>query len=90
MPEVVFDRDKDAANLRYHNISLRAARFFDFDGALERDDDREDYGERRIIAIGRLNRDLYTLIYTPRGATVRAISLRRAERHEREDYLASR
>jgi uncharacterized protein len=50
--------------------------------AVERFDDREDYGEERINP---LNVILH-VTSTERGARIRIISARRAERHEQDDY----
>ncbi len=63
-----------------------------FEGAtLEKEDRRQDYGERRVIAIGRAEGFHLTVIYTdridPRGDRVRRIiSARRSNRREREAY----
>ena len=47
------------------------------------EDARFDYGETRLVAIGRIGTAAYTMVFTPRGKTVRIISLRRASRDER-------
>jgi uncharacterized protein len=49
---VEFDPAKDDINRTKHGISLQAAVGFDWDTALEREDDRFDYGEVRFVAIG--------------------------------------
>lgn len=90
MLNVDFDADKDALNFTLHGVRLKAARHFDLDGALKQEDDRSDYGEVRIKATGRLNRDIFALIYTERHGSIRAISLRKATKDEREQFLATR
>ena len=58
-----------------------------FDGAtLEGEDDRFDYGETRIRAIGALGPILITVVYTMRGEVCRIISARKATRNERKAY----
>ena len=59
-----------------------------FDGlALERIDDRFEYGECRVYAIGLVGGLEITVIYTDVTEGVRRIiSAWRAERHEREAY----
>jgi uncharacterized DUF497 family protein len=53
-------------------------------------DDRFDYGEIRVYAIGIVNDLEITLIYTDVSETERRIiSAWRAERHEREAYWQS-
>lgn len=79
------------------NRNLRA-RGFDFEFAtqvfegptLERPDTRRDYGERRVVAIGRADGITLTLVYTDRaeaGERVRRIiSARVSSRSERQAY----
>jgi uncharacterized DUF497 family protein len=86
--KVSFDPAKDAENVRKHGISLARARDFDFDTAYYLDDDSQDYGEIRVIAISWLDALLYTLIFRDEDApdTVRAISLRKSTGKERDQY----
>lgn len=88
--EIVFDPKKDAANKRKHRVSLSRADDFNFDTALFKIDDREDYGETRFRAIGFLDARLYTLIFAEDGGDIRAISLRKATKHEAKEYEESR
>jgi uncharacterized DUF497 family protein len=46
-------------------------------------DNRKDYGERRIRAVGESSGELLHVVYTRRGDTVRIISARRANQKER-------
>ena len=81
---VEFDPIKDQANRAKHGISLGAAAGFQWETALEREDNRFDYGEIRFVAIGYINDRLHVMVFTE-GAdddTVRVISLRPAEKHE--------
>jgi uncharacterized DUF497 family protein len=86
-----WDPKKSEANL--------AARGFDFEFAalifeqvtLERTDDRRDYGERRVAAIGLAQGLHLTVAYTDRsesGGEIerRIISARRSNRRERKAY----
>jgi uncharacterized DUF497 family protein len=50
------------------------------------EDVRRAYGERRMIAIGRVESFVLACIYTDRGTVRRVISLRRANRKERNAY----
>lgn len=56
---------------------------------MSREDDREDYGEIRVITLGRMRRDVVICVWTERAGTRRIISLRKAETDEREIYLAN-
>jgi len=55
---------------------------FDWDGAIERIDDRVEHQELRMVAFGFIGVRLHALIYAPRGETVRVISLRRPNTRE--------
>ena len=52
-------------------------------------DDREDYGEVRVRAIGFLDARLYSLVFAQDGEDIRAISHRKATRHEEKEYEES-
>ena len=86
--KVSFDPAKDAENVRKHGISLARARDFDFDTAYYLDDDSQDYGEIRVIAISWLDALLYTLIFRDEDTpdTIRAISHRKSTGKERDQY----
>ena len=83
-----FDQPKDSINKAKHGISLAAANSFDWDTALEREDDRFDYGELRFVAIGLIDARLYVMVFTEGSDddAVRIISLRPAEKHEMRFY----
>ena len=84
---VEFDAAKDKINKGKHGISLARAADFDYDSALYIEDDSQDYGEVRLIAIGFLGLKLYVLVFSPRGEeAVRAIMLREANKHEMRKY----
>lgn len=58
-----------------------------FDGAtLTVEDDREDYGEIRLITIGFLDDRMVVMVWTERGAARRIISLRKANEREQKAY----
>ena len=86
----VWDRRKNRENVTRHGIAFEDATGI-FDGpTLERVDDRFDYGETRVYAIGVVNGFEITLIYTDVAeAERRIISAWRAERNERTAYWQS-
>lgn len=55
---------------------------------VEQRDDRRDYREVRIQAIGGIGGRILLCIYTDRGPVRRIISLRYANRRERDAYCA--
>ena len=86
--EIEFDPAKDEVNRAKHGVSLQAAASFDWETALEREDDRFDYGEVRFVAIGLIDARVYVMIFKEgsHDDAVRVISLRPAEKHETRFY----
>lgn len=89
--EFSWDPAKSEANWRERGFDFDYASLI-FDGpTLEREDDREEYGERRVIAVGRADGLELTVVYTDRvdasgRRARRIISARRSNRHERQAY----
>jgi len=82
-----WDKAKAAANLAKHGINFEQARqTFDDPFAIEFADDREDYGEDRLLLLGMVENRLLVVAYTLRGDKVRIISAREAEPQERRKY----
>ena len=56
--------------------------------AIERLDDREDYGEERFVIIGTAEGNVVLFVaYTERRDRIRIISARRATQNEQDDYF---
>jgi hypothetical protein len=81
---------KNVRNARLHGIAFQDAVGI-FDGpTLEQEDDRFDYGERRVYAIGLVKGLEITVMYTDRSEDEhRIISAWRSEPHERRAYWRS-
>jgi uncharacterized DUF497 family protein len=85
--EFEWDDAKAEANARKHKLSFRvASRVFDDPLVLIEQDDSEDYGEARYLAIGLVEGLLVTVAYTERSERIRIISARRANSHEQRAY----
>ncbi|MFZ0201117.1 MAG: BrnT family toxin [Candidatus Sulfotelmatobacter sp.] len=82
-----WDQKKNRRNVALHGISFADAMRI-FDGpTVERIDDRFDYGEKRIYAIGVVNGREITVIYADRkNEERRIISAWRSEPHQRRHY----
>lgn len=80
---------KAEANFEAHGVSFDLAKtVFKDPFAVERLDDREDYGEERLIIIGRAAGGVVLFVaYAERGEHIRIISARRATQHEQDDYF---
>ena len=82
-----FDPNKDLVNSEKHGVSLSLAAFLDWDAALLWIDDRQDYGELRVLALAPNTGILYYVAFVDRGDKRRIISLRRANRREVKRYV---
>lgn len=81
-----WDEGKAKTNLRLHGVRFDLAKSVFRDAfAVERIDDRKDYGEERFIIIGR--GVILFVAYTEREDRIRIISARRATQIEENDYF---
>lgn len=82
---VEYDPAKDAANRAKHGLSL--SEFTGFDGVpVVVVDDRQDYGETRLRAFGRIDGEPRCLVFTVRSGAMRLISFRMAREKEMRRY----
>lgn len=88
--KIEFYPEKDRANRQKHGVSLALAADLDVDAALVVADRRRAYGEERFQAIGPIGGRLHVLVFTMRGDTLRAISLRKANAREVKRYARGR
>lgn len=89
MPEFEWDESKNWENIRKHGVDfLRAGLIFD-GPILERPDDRFNYGEERVIALGLASGTVYRVVYVMRENFVRIISAQKANKHEQVIYYRS-
>ena len=88
-PELEFEWDeaKARSNLEKHGVSFLTAAAIFSNERLERIDDREDYEELRWIALGRVDGEVYRVVFTWRGESlIRLISAQKASKDEQEIY----
>jgi uncharacterized DUF497 family protein len=80
---------KAEANLCIHGVSFDLAKtVFKDPFAIERHDDRADYGEERFVIIGMTEENFLLFVaYTEREERIRIISARRATQYEQDDYF---
>ena len=93
--EFEWHKAKAEANLCAHGVSFDLAKaVFKDPFAIERLDDREDYGEARFVMIGMAEGNILLFVaYTERknrknnNESIRLISARRATQDEQDDYF---
>ena len=87
--EIEFDQDKsDRTKAERHFDFAFVARVF-LSRTITFRDDRHDYGEVRMVAIGEIDGKLYKVVYTDREGVRRIISANRASRQERRLWQLS-
>ncbi len=85
-----WDDAKAQANLRAHGVGFDLAKkVFNDPFAIERLDDRMDYGgEERFVTVGMAEGTiLLFVVHTECGDRIRIISARRATQYEQDDYF---
>jgi len=81
-----WDETKREANIARHGIDFAAIEFFEWPAATVFEDRRKDYSEKRMVAYGYIKGRLVAVVYTERKATLRIISLRKANSREVKRY----
>lgn len=84
-----WDDGKRSKNLTKHGLDFADVKRFGWEVATYGIDDRNDYGETREIAVGLLDGRLVVIIFERRDASVRIISMRKANRREVGKYARS-
>ena len=84
-----WDEEKRAANLEKHGVDFVLAAKVFRNPTLERVDDRADYGEERLVAVGHWEDQVLIVIYTWRGSHRRIISAWKAGTNDKETYYNS-
>ncbi len=84
--EFEWDEVKRRGNYEKHGLDFRDAEKV-FQGiTITAEDRRQDYGETRLISLGRLEDIVVVVVYTMRSEAIRLISMRRANHKERQSY----
>ena len=83
-----WDERQRRRNLREHGIDFLDAALIFQNPVLEADDDRGDYGERRIRALGHVDDDFFLVVYTWRNSRRRIISAWKVGRDGQRRYRA--
>jgi uncharacterized DUF497 family protein len=84
--EISFDPAKRDWTLRERGLDFADAPEV-FEGIrIEQEDDRFDYGEKRMMTVGYLVRRMVVIIWTQRGPVRHVISMRKANDREQAKY----
>ena|SRR5882672_6204368 len=83
-----WDPNKEKENIRKHKLDFTTASQVWESFVLEQNDDRRDYGEPRLQALGEVEGRLMVVVFTWRGTTRRIISARKANPREKRHFVA--
>jgi uncharacterized protein len=84
--QLEWDNNKNISNIKNHDIDFHDAWMIFENPMLRKIDTRNNYGEERWVALGKLHQIVVVIVYTHRSTKIRVISIRRANRHERKIY----
>jgi uncharacterized DUF497 family protein len=84
--EISFDAAKSDRNLTDRGLPFTLLEQMEWSGAVIKEDVRNNYGERRYLALGMIGDRLHAVVFTPRADKVHVISLRKANQREVKDY----
>lgn len=84
--EISYDPVKREITLQERELDFADAALVFAGRTYEREDDRFDYGETRIITVGFLRERMVVLVWTLRGETRHVISMRKANEREQARF----
>jgi uncharacterized DUF497 family protein len=88
--EIEFHPPKNLRNIEERGLSFERVAEFDFYTAVFTLDNRRDYGETRVRALGFLGDRLHALVFVETLQGIRVISFRKANKREVRGYVQAR
>ncbi len=79
---ITYDREKRAQTLAARKLDFEDAKYVFEQPHFESEDNRKNYGEKRMICFGMLRDRMVIVGYTPRGADRHVFSMRKANDRE--------
>jgi uncharacterized DUF497 family protein len=83
---ITYDPAKRAWTLRERGLDFEQAAQVFAGPTFDQVDDRYDYGETRIITVGRLGERMVIVVWTPREEAGHVMSMRKANDREKARY----
>lgn len=83
---IEFDSEKSTRNESQRGLPFELVKTFVWETAVFFEDNRNDYCERRIVALGFIELRLHVICFTPIDDGVRIISFRKANKRELRNY----
>ena len=85
-PGISFDPDKSQRNELERGLPFTWVQEMEWGTSLIKEDTRKDYGERRFLAMGKIQVRINAVVFKPRNDKVHVISLRKANAREIQHY----
>jgi len=85
---ITYDNDKRMRTLLERELDFERAPDVFAGLTLEVEDDRRDYGEKRVLCVGFLDGRMVMVGYTPRGAVRHIFSMRKCNAREIRRYTS--
>lgn len=86
-PIFEWDEGKRYRNLRKHGLDFVDCAAVFSEAVSTTVDDRDDYGEMRLLSRGLLHGRVVVVAHTEERGVIRVISMRKASAHEQKAYL---
>lgn len=83
---ITFDPTKRETALRERGLDFKAATQVFAGPVFTFQDEREDYGEERLVTLGYLDGRMIVVVWTPRGSDEHVFSMRKANAREQKRY----
>jgi uncharacterized DUF497 family protein len=84
--KITYDLDKNAKNILERNLPFSLVADFNWNTATFKVDQRKNYPEQRIVAVGYLGNRLHVLCFSETVLGIRVISFRKANKREEKSY----
>ena len=84
--KIEFDSEKSRKNEISRGLPFEIVEIFEWETAVFFEDNRNDYGENRIVALGFIELRLHVICFTSIDDSVRIISFRKANKREVRNY----
>jgi uncharacterized DUF497 family protein len=83
---VEYDEAKRLSNIKDHGVDFIDAALIFKGPILVKEDRRDDYGEQRFRALGRVDNDYFVVAFTMRGSACRIISAWKVGENGKDRY----
>ena len=84
--KITYDPAKRDWTLRERGLDFEQAAQVFAGPTFDQADNRHDYGEPRIVTVGRLDARMVIVVWTPRGEARHVMSMRKANEREKARY----